>query len=139
MSKQRRTIGLLSFLRGSSDSKDGTPGCSNYDHYYGGCLLSEKCDVEQGKRCAYFEKAVLPTAWQTGCGESVLNQYQGRTKSVTQVQVKKARQCSCGAILKPRQRYCDRCKKKRRLETMREYQRKYRRNQRPSNSHVDAA
>jgi hypothetical protein len=123
---KHRTIGLLSFLRGTSDPKDGTPGCANYDHYYGGCLFQEKCNVEEGKRCAYFEKAVLPVAWQIGCGESVVDQYQAQTKSVMQIQGVKARRCSCGEPLKPRQRYCQKCKHKRRKEAYRENKRRTR-------------
>jgi len=102
---RRRTIGFLSFLRGTSDPKDGTPGCANYDHYYGGCLLQEKCNVEEGKRCAYFEKAVLPTAWQIGCGESLLKQYRQKSGDETIGKVKEIKHveenlCECGEPLK---------------------------------------
>jgi|GEM_PF-1487410 len=142
MSKQRRTIGLLSFLRGSSDPNDGTPGCSNYDHEHGGCLLcwtecnkqvcvacerqDTRCRVEQGQRCAYFEKAVLPTAWQIDAGESILDQYQGQTKAVIQVRCKEARRCTCGEPLKPRKRFCDKCRQKRRKEAYRQSKQKTR-------------
>jgi hypothetical protein len=118
-SKMRKTIGLIPFLKGTSDPKDGTPGCANFDHHYGGCLLSEKCDVEEGKRCTYFERTVLPVAWQIGCGEDLRNQYENQTKSVVQIHGGDIRRCGCGEVLKSRQRFCKKCSIKRRRETYR--------------------
>ncbi|MGD2095524.1 MAG: hypothetical protein PVH77_11005 [Phycisphaerales bacterium] len=37
------------------------PDCANYDHHYGGCLFRDECLVQQGERCAYFEKVILET------------------------------------------------------------------------------
>lgn len=136
----RKTVGLIAFLKGNADPKVGMPGCANYDHHYGGCLFDERgCRVEKGERCSYFERAVLPTAFDIGCGESVLDQYQSRTKSVMRVPHKEVRRCSCGAILKPRQRFCDRCKRKRRSKAVREYRHRSRKSQRPSEQIADVA
>ena len=65
-----RTVGLNRFLKGITDVKAGMPGCANYDHHESGCVDGEKCKVEQGKRCSYFERAVLPTG-----DENVRQQY----------------------------------------------------------------
>jgi hypothetical protein len=40
--------------------------------------------------------------------------------------VKDVRHCGCGDVLKPRQRYCDKCSKERRRQAYRESQRKTR-------------
>jgi hypothetical protein len=52
----RKSVGLIMFLKGSSNPKQQMPGCANYDHYYGGCSLWGECRQEQGKRCDYFEE-----------------------------------------------------------------------------------
>jgi len=75
----RRTIGLVTFLKGNTDPAVGIPGCANYDHHHGGCLVGEACKVEQGKRCGYFERAVLPTANDVGLGERVYSLYEKQT------------------------------------------------------------
>jgi hypothetical protein len=51
------------------------PGCANYDYHYGGCLFADTCLIEQGKRCEYFEKKVLPTAADIGLREQVYALY----------------------------------------------------------------
>ena len=66
MAKELLTVGLIAFLKGNSDPKVGMPGCANYDHHYGGCLFADTCSVEEGKRCDYFERVVLPTAADVG-------------------------------------------------------------------------
>ena len=123
----RRTIGLVTFLKGSTDPAASTPGCANYDHRYGGCLLGEACKVEQGKRCGCFEQAVLPTANDTGLGEQVYSLYENQTGVKGSLNRAPKRLCpDCGAELKARQRYCDDCTRKRRQKTQRQYQRQYR-------------
>jgi len=46
---------------GDTDPKAGMPGCANYDRHYDGCLFEDTCLVQEGKRCGYFERAVLTT------------------------------------------------------------------------------
>lgn len=46
---------------GDTDRKSRKPGCANFDYYYDGCLFRDECLVQHGKRCEYFERAVLPT------------------------------------------------------------------------------
>jgi hypothetical protein len=122
--KTKRTIGLMAFLRGSTNPEDRVPGCCNYNLNSGGCLCGDKCKVEQGKRCEYFEKAVLPTAADIGLKELVYKLYGkqvGIDKEVLKIPQKEdARLCpDCGAALKPRHRYCDKCTIKRRRESYR--------------------
>ena len=76
MAKQKRTVGLIAFLKGNTDPAAGMPGCASYDHHYGGCLFLDGCLVEEGKRCGYFEKAVLPTAADIGLKELVYSLYE---------------------------------------------------------------
>lgn len=121
-----RTIGLIRFLKGDHDNN--VPGCANYDHRYGGCLLGSECKVEAGKRCRYFEKAVLPAAVGLGIGAMVNDAYASKVglTSFCSKSVKDVRRCSCGDVLKPRQRYCDKCSRERRRQAYRESQRKTR-------------
>ena len=135
-----REVSLLVFLRGSSNHKDRMPGCANYDRLYGGCLVCwcrcedkehcrtcpdyehySKCQIEIGRRCAYFEKAVLPTAKQIGQLERLEKIYRKRAgfKSNERLNIKKAvRKCpgldgnKCDAELIPRMRLCDDCREK---------------------------
>ena len=113
---------MLAFLKGSSNPKDQIPGCANYDRDHGGCMSGEVCKIEQGQRCDYFEKAVLPTARDIGQAARIYSRYQEHVK------IRKGflhaanenRLCpDCGAGLRPRQRYCQDCSKKRRRETYR--------------------
>lgn len=120
-----RRLSLKAFLIGNSDSTLNTPGCSNYDRYYGGCLLREDCLVESGHRCFYFEKAVLPIAGQIGLANQISDLYSKNTGLIIRIK-NKARYCECGEILPPRKRFCDKCQKQRR----REHYRKMKQNQR---------
>ncbi len=43
-----------------TDTKTRNPGCANFDYHYDSCLFRDGCLVQQGKRCDYFERAVLP-------------------------------------------------------------------------------
>ncbi len=47
-------------LIGDIDPKASMPGCANFDYHYDSCLFRDGCLVQQGKRCDYFERAVLP-------------------------------------------------------------------------------
>ena len=114
MAKRNRTIGLIAFLKGSTDPKAGMPGCANYDHHYAGCLFQDVCLVQEGKRCGYFEKAVLPT----GTSE-IYSKYEAHCDLTEPLVRPEVRQCSCGKVLKSRQRYCEDCSRKRRRATYR--------------------
>lgn len=144
MARRKRTVGLIAFLRGHTDPVVGMPGCANYDHHYGGCLFrtakgkpsknlleEEKskcpCLVEIGKRCSYFERAVLPTAADIGLREYVYAAYERQVGLSGRLKTEPVRYCpECGAELKPRQRYCDECSRKRRLQSKRASQQKAR-------------
>ena len=122
MARRRRTVGLIAFLKGNTDPAVGMPGCANYDHHYGGCLFGDACFVEQGKRCEYFEKAVLPTAADIGLKELVYSLYERQVgiAGIGQFDGGNIRRCpDCGAELRRRQRYCDDCKRKRRRKSYR--------------------
>lgn len=126
MADRKRTVGLIAFLKGSTDPKAGMPGCANFDHHYGGCLFQDVCFVQEDKRCGYFEKGVLPV------GDSITRQkYEALTGAYIEGQVMNL--CSdCGKLVPPRRRYCDNCKKKRRQKTNRDNLRKFRQKQRVS-------
>ena len=122
MAKQRKSVGLIAFLKGSSNPAERMPGCANYDHHYGGCLLDNTCKVQQGKRCSYFERAVLPTAIDIGLKEHIYSLYGNHVgiEGYQQFDKSNIRRCpDCEAELKPRQRYCDECKKRRRRKSYR--------------------
>ena len=115
-----KTPGLILFLKGNSDPKREMPGCANYD---GGCLFEDECLVEQGQRCAYFEKSVLPTAGQLGL-QSIYDTYEAFTGS-GMLRRPQTRLCpDCSTILKPRQRVCEKCSAKRRQATYRKTRQK---------------
>ena len=118
MSKRRRSIGLIAFLKGNTDVAVGMPGCANYDHYYDECLFADECLVQQGKRCGYFERAVLPTAEDMGLTEQVYSLYEKHVGIDGGLNREPVRRCpDCGAEIKPRKRYCDDCVRKRRRKT----------------------
>lgn len=128
-----KQISLVAFLKGSANPKDSMPGCANYDHHYGGCLFGATCLIEKGKRCGYFEKAVLPTAADIGQTERIYSLYEKQCKVSGLLCRPQQRLCpDCGTGLKPRQKLCDKCKKKHRQKTNRENQRKYYEKQRVS-------
>lgn len=116
--------GLKEFVRGSSDLKDNMPGCANY----GGCLFADTCLVEQGKRCGYFERAVLPTVSGLRGGDKILNEYQNRCRvsGVLKIKMATVRFCQCGQPILSGRRFCDKCKQQKRKATYRESQRRHR-------------
>jgi len=137
MTNKIKRVGLIGFLKGSSDPKDRMPGCANYDHYYGGCLFENfkgNCAVEIGKRCGWFERAVLPTAVEIGQSLEITSQYEERTRSVVnrhKSSTESDRTCpDCGAPLPPRRRFCDKCKRRKVSNANRERQRVFRLSQR---------
>ena len=93
-----------------------------------------KCWVMEGKPCKYLKNCVLgpeDNKYPHLCfvkdpafEKRVRKQYRKVDHTVVEAD---ARRCpDCEAMLRPRQRYCDKCTKKRRLKTRREYQRKFR-------------
>ena len=125
---ENKTIGLITFLKGSSNPAERMPGCANYDHHYGGCLFADVCKVQQGQRCGYFEKAVLPTAADIGLKEQVYSLYYkhvGIEQDVYKIEIGEIRRCpgfngkTCGAPLLPRRRYCDKCRDRKRRDDYR--------------------
>jgi hypothetical protein len=120
MATRRTSVGLIAFLKGNTDPAVGMPGCANYDHHYGGCLFEDKCFVEEGQRCGYFEKAVLPKAADIGLGERMYSLYEKQCNVSSTLERSQTRICpDCGTGLKPRQRYCDNCKRRRRQKSYR--------------------
>lgn len=98
-----------------------TNQCANWVGY---CLLNDgDCKVMNGKRCKYFEKSVLgpPEYKYRTAGynyERLFPRYAKINKNLTGTEVK-VRRCGCGAILKRRERYCEKCRIKRRKESYR--------------------
>lgn len=97
-----------------------------------------KCWVIEGKPCWYFKDCVLgPEDYKyphlcfvkdPAFEKRVRKQYRRIDHSVVEADVRRCPDCE--AALRPRQRYCDQCTKKRRQKTRREYQRKLRKRSR---------
>jgi hypothetical protein len=107
--------------------------CSNFDGYYQVCLDDEPCRVLAGERCGHFEQRVLgPPDYKYKLPgydyAKLFAQYAEQTE--TKAQVVEQRHCECGNPLKLRQRFCDNCSQKRRQETQKESQRRFRKKQR---------
>lgn len=129
MAKRKQTVGLIAFLKGSSDPRAGMPGCANFDHHYGGCLFHDVCLIQEGKRCGYIERAVLPTAADIGLKDLIYSLYEEQVSIAGNGLLKrgKIRRCpDCADEVGPRQRYCQKCSKKRRRESYRRAREKQR-------------
>ncbi len=85
----------------------------------GKCLV-----IEEKEPCVFFRESVLPLAELQGIYSKILLEYTNIDESI--VKNIHTRFCECGTELKPRERFCDKCKKKRRQETNRENLRKFR-------------
>jgi hypothetical protein len=83
--------------------------------------MVDTCHVEEGERCSWFEKAVLPTAADTGNLEKITTEYAKRLKKpelsgviASELGISAKRTCpDCGDVLQDRRRFCDRCKQRR--------------------------
>ncbi len=104
--------------------------CSNFDRHYQICLLDdERCGVLFGRRCGYFEKAVLGSAdykyrlpdFDYG---KLFAQYAEQTRTVALAI--EQRRCACGNPLGLRQRFCVACSQKRRKDSNQKSQNKHR-------------
>lgn len=101
--------------------------CANYDRHYQTCIDDKTCKVLGGEQCGYFEKAVLgPPDYKFRLPgydyQKLFAQYAEQTN--TKTQAVEQRRCDCGNPLRPRQRYCEKCSRKRRQQAYREYNRK---------------
>ena len=70
-----------------------------------------RCWVQEGMLCDHFERFVLPDG-----NEAIDEEYE---KCVSGIKKQKIRLCECGAELAKRARYCEKCRKKKRLEAKR--------------------
>ncbi|MHC4266933.1 MAG: hypothetical protein ACYSTS_00580 [Planctomycetota bacterium] len=77
------------------------------------------CYVLEKDACIYFVKAVLPIAKQRGYG-NVISQYQ-RIDINSELKNVKIRNCVCGAEIPKGKQVCEKCRKKKRQKTHREY------------------
>jgi hypothetical protein len=113
----KKIVRLSTFIKG--DHQNAVPGCANY--YNGECVYDCACKIEKGKRCAYFERSVLPVAAQLGIGGIIGDAYSDKVGLIglRPKMTKDARRCPCGEILQPRQRFCKKCAERRRKDTYR--------------------
>ncbi len=99
-----------------------------------------KCQVIEGKPCKFFKDSVLGPEDEKyphlcfvkdpAFEMRVRKQYKRIDHTVVEADI---RRCpDCGAALRSRQKFCDKCAEKRRRQTMRENQRRYRRKSRGS-------
>ena len=109
----KQSKGLREFVRDK---------CANYGKHDEACLFGDSCKVMAGRRCDYFEKAVLgPPEYKYRLPgydyQKLFAQYSEQTRTEKpQVSI---RSCGCGTPLRHRQRYCDECARKKRLDTYR--------------------
>ena len=134
---KKKTTSLIAFTH---------QNCANYDTHYSYCFgldcyslstdgkkvqplqENEKCLIQQGKRCGYFERVLLPIAKQLGIYEKIIKQY-GKTGNL--VPKETTRSCpDCGAELEYRKKLCPKCREKRKQKANRENQKNYRENNR---------
>ena len=125
----KKSVSLMTFLKGSSDPAKLMPGCCNYVQTGGGCLVWGDCLVELEKRCNIFEEVVLKTAEDIGRKESIYGQYEAHvgiktTKKLNRGIIRICPGCNEAELAK-RQRFCESCKQQRRQKTNRKNQRKY--------------
>ncbi|MHC4229146.1 MAG: hypothetical protein ACYSWW_26450 [Planctomycetota bacterium] len=109
----RQSKGLKVFVRDE---------CANYSKHDESCLFGDSCKVMSGQRCGYFEKAVLgPPDYKYRLPgydyQKLFAQYAEQTK--TEQQRVNVRRCDCGTPLRHRQRCCNNCARKRRLDAYR--------------------
>ncbi len=74
--------------------------------------------IEEKEPCVFFRESVLPLAEHYGVYSKILFEYTKIDESI--VKNIHTRFCECGEELAPRERFCERCKKIRRMETYRE-------------------
>ena len=107
--------GLITFVKDQ---------CANFSTS-GDCVYGKPCLVVDGKPCGYFERSVLgPADYRyrvpgydyaglfAAYGQINLS-FQGRAHKVV------GRYCGCGAILRPRERFCPDCRRRNRQKSYR--------------------
>ncbi len=117
-------VTLISFTKDKCANITSTNLCLGLDVFGKRFMNQALCLILAKKRCDFFKKSVLPLAKLNGCYDRVLKEYLKFDKSVDQSE--EARFCDCGNELKPRERFCEICRKKRRQKTNRENLQKYR-------------
>ena len=102
--------------------------CCNFNRQNNECLPTDSvCKILEGKPCGWFRDAVLrgcdlayPYAKNVEKFPTLKKLYKQIDPAYGNViEEQKARFCECGQPLKPRQRYCEKCARKRRLATYR--------------------
>jgi hypothetical protein len=81
------------------------------------------CYITERKSCPYFTRVLLPLGKLKGCYNKIISGYQNIDLAIRR---EKVRQCECGTALSRGKKYCDKCRKKRRLQTNKENLRKHR-------------
>ncbi len=112
--------GCIGFtIKRELDEKDRIELKNKIFNKSGKCLI-----IEEKNPCVFFRKSVLPLAEYYGVYSKILSEYTEIDESI--VKDIHTRFCDCGEELTPRERFCERCRKKRRQKTDREYHQKYR-------------
>ncbi len=112
---------LSSFIRAECANLVSDNQCLGLDVSNKRFMNQDKCLILRKKRCDYFKKCVLPLARLKGCYDGIIREYMKIDKTIDQSE--EARFCECGAELRPRQRFCAKCRKIRRLKTHKDYNR----------------
>ena len=108
---------LESFIKGTTNPLDKTPGCSRFNF----C----ECKILDCERCGYFEKAVLPTADVSGSKGEILCLYKDQTNYVPEKR-DKVGHCKCGKEREKGKQYCPECRAKHRRNNDRDSKRRKR-------------
>lgn len=106
--------------------------CANWHSTVNGCIMEVvgshaegECAVRDGKRCAYFERAVLPLAGRLAqYAEIPALYYEKQTDGKLGVLIEQNHCGDCGQVIPGRRRVCDKCRVKRRRASYRELKRK---------------
>ena len=101
---------------------------------FNGCILPPEgvaegaCLVRDGKRCRYFEAALLPLGEKDDIAEAARYRAAADTYRTAHglAGAGERRHCECGAPIQKRRRMCEACRALRRRETRRHAQRKWR-------------
>jgi len=106
-------------IRGNALTRFAREHCANWDPGQGECVSTPyegPCLLAQGKQCEYFEKAAFPIcdpsyryATEIGKYDKLSALYLDISPNMAQRKTT-ARFCECGAPLKKRRQYCDKCR-----------------------------
>lgn len=122
--KKRASAALNSFVKGE---------CANYDNSEKRCVFDYKCKILAGKRCAYFERAVLgpPDYKYRRSGynyKKIFKQYSQIRKELRgELHKVNVNSCAiCGEAIPPNFTYCERCGKIQKRNAQRDRVRRHR-------------